>query len=45
MKKNLGYLIIVVIGVLSTVLLMFRAESVDNNLANETEETLLFAKN
>lgn len=44
MKKNLGYVIIVIVGVLSLVSLMFRAEAVDNELAKENPETLAFAK-
>ena len=39
MKKNLGYIIIVVIGVLSIFSLMVRNEKIDKNLSEEYNNT------
>ncbi len=35
MKKSLGYVIIVIIGVISIASMMIRSEMVDNNLSKE----------
>lgn len=45
MKKYLGYLIIIVLGVISIVTLMNRSESIDKNLSKGTNTVQLFAKN
>ena len=41
MKKVLGYLLIIVLGVLSIVTLMDRSESIDNNVAKGSNSIVL----
>ena len=41
MKKILGYLLIVVLGVASIITLMNRSESIDNNMAKTTNTIVL----
>lgn len=43
MKKYLGYLIVIIVGVLGFILMIERADQVDNNLAenNNKEEIIL----
>ena len=43
MKKNLGYLMIIVIGVASIIGMMFRSESIDNNVSKENNVVEIFA--
>lgn len=45
MKKILGYLIIIVLGVGSIVLLINRSENLDNNMSKGSNTIELFAKN
>ncbi len=43
MKKYLGYLIVIIVGVLGFILMIERAEQVDNNLAeNNNKEEIIF---
>lgn len=43
MKKNLGYLIVIIVGVLGFILMIERADQVDNNLAeNNNKEEIIF---
>ena len=43
MKKNLGYFVIVVIGVVSIALMMCRCESIDNNVSKGSNAVEIFA--
>lgn len=43
MKKNFGYLIIIIIGVVSIAGMMFRCESIDNNISKENNAIEIFA--
>ena len=45
MKKIFGYLIIIVLGVISIITLINRSESIDNNLSKGSNSIELFAKN
>jgi hypothetical protein len=43
MKKYLGYLIVIIVGVLGFILMIERADQVDNNLAeNNNKEEIIF---
>ena len=43
MKKYLGYLIVIIVGVLGFILVIERADQVDNNLAeNNNKEEIIF---
>ena len=43
MKKYLGYLIVILVGVLGFILMIERADQVDNNLAeNNNKEEIIF---
>lgn len=43
MKKNLGYLIVIIVGVLGFILMIERADQVDNNLVeNNNKEEIIF---
>ena len=43
MKKYLGYLIVIIVGVLGFILMIERADQVDNNLAeNNNKEEVIF---
>ena len=43
MKKYLGYLIVIIVGVLGFILMIERADLVDNNLAeNNNKEEIIF---
>ena len=43
MKKYLGYLIVIIVGVLGFILMIERADQVDNNLAeNNNKEEINF---
>ena len=43
MKKNIGYLLIIFIGVVSIASMMFRSESIDNNITKENNTVEIFA--
>ncbi len=45
MKKNLGYLIIILLGVLAIILLFIRSAEIDKGLSCENNTVELFAKN
>ena len=45
MKKCLGFLIIIILGVLSIVAMISRSESIDKNLSKDNNYIELFAKN
>ena len=45
MKKVLGYLIVIILGVVSIVSLINRSENLDNNVSKGTNTVELFAKN
>lgn len=43
MKKYLGYLIVIIVGVLGFILMIERADQVDNNLAeNNNKKEIIF---
>jgi len=43
MKKYLGYLIVIIVGVLGFILMIERADQVDNNLVkNNNKEEIIF---
>ena len=43
MKKYFGYLIVIIVGVLGFILMIERADQVDNNLAeNNNKEEIIF---
>lgn len=43
MKKYLGYLIVIIVGVLGFILMIERADQVNNNLAeNNNKEEIIF---
>ena len=43
MKKYLGYLIVIIVGVLGFILMIERADQIDNNLAeNNNKEEIIF---
>ncbi len=43
MKEIIGYLIIIVIGVLGIVSMMFRSEAIDNNLSKQNNTIEIFS--
>ena len=43
MKKNIGYLIIIVIGVIGIISMMFRSETIDNNLSKQNNTIEIFS--
>ena len=45
MKKNIGYLVIIIIGVLAILSLFVRSNTIDNNISKENNTVELFAKN
>jgi len=45
MKKIIGYLVVIIIGVVSIVSLINRSESLDNNVSKGSNTIELFAKN
>ncbi len=45
MKKIIGDLIIIFIGVIAIISLMERSESIDNNLSDDSNVVEIFAKN
>ncbi len=43
MKKYLGYLIVIIVGVLGFILMIERADQIDNNLVkNNNKEEIIF---
>ena len=43
MKKSLGYLIVIIVGVLGFILMIERADQIDNNLVkNNNKEEIIF---
>ena len=45
MKKVLGYLVIILIGVFAIISLIHRSEVIDNNLTDDSNVVEIFAKN
>lgn len=45
MKKYLGFLVIIILGVLSIIAMIGRSESINNNVSEENNYIELFAKN
>lgn len=43
MKNNLGYLIIIIVGVASIALMMYGSEKIDNNVSKESNTVEIFA--
>lgn len=42
MKKYIGYLVIIIIGVLGIILMIERADQIDNNLAKNNDCEIIF---
>lgn len=43
MKKNIGYLLIIILGVVGILSMMFRSETIDKNISKESNTIEIFA--